>query len=202
MRIMFVMVGDNLSTFILMLRSPTGGWLHCPQALIPKWRLRLSPRQRYARDMPFLQLEFESSAFDPEEFEAACFAAGALSVTLTDAANEPILEPEPYTTPLWSKVRVRVLFAEQASRSEILTALPSIPPEHIFTEIADRAWEREWLVDFRPMRFGARLWVCPHEKSVAAKDAVVVKLDPGLRFGTGTHATTAKCLQWLDGADL
>lgn len=153
--------------------------------------------------MPFLQLTFESSSLkNPEALEAACFAAGALSVTLTDAADTPILEPALHTTPLWPRVRVAVLFAADASRAEIVAALGDVPPEHAFTEIADRAWEREWLADFKPMPFGARLWICPHEQSVAAKDAVVVKLDPGLAFGTGTHATTAMCLQWLDGAQL
>jgi len=65
-------------------------------------------------------------------------------------------------------------------------------------EVADRAWEREWLRDFHAMRFGRRLWVCPHHEQVTEPEAVVVRMDPGLAFGTGTHATTALCLEWLD----
>jgi len=152
--------------------------------------------------MPFLQLDFESDSFDPEALESACFAAGALSVTLTDAADTPIFEPELHTTPLWPKVRVSILFPAEANPSVILASLSQVPPQYHFTRIADRVWEREWLADFKPMSFGARLWICPHEQSVSAKDAVVVKLDPGLAFGTGTHPTTALCLQWLDGAAL
>jgi len=152
--------------------------------------------------MPFLQLTFESGSLDPDELEAACFSAGALSVTLTDAANAPIFEPELHATPLWPRVRISVLFPAEASRVQILAALGDIPAQHTFTEIADRIWEREWLADFHPMSFGTRLWICPHEQSVTAKDAVVVKLDPGLAFGTGTHSTTALCLRWLDSARL
>lgn len=152
--------------------------------------------------MPFLQLTFESDPNEAETLEAACFAAGALSVTLTDAADTPIFEPAPDATPLWPRLRVNVLFAAEAQRGEVLAAIGKVLPEHTFTEIADRAWEREWLVDFKPMLFGRRLWICPHEQSVMAADAVIVKLDPGLAFGTGTHATTAMCLQWLDETEL
>ena len=152
--------------------------------------------------MPFLQLTFESNAVDPETLESACFAAGALSVTLTDAAETPIFEPELHTMPLWPKVRISVLFEADSNRCAILSAIADVPPEHTFVEIADRAWEREWLADFKPMRFGARLWICPHEQHVSDENAVVVRLDPGLAFGTGTHPTTAMCLQWLDGAGL
>ena len=65
-------------------------------------------------------------------------------------------------------------------------------------EVADRAWEREWLRDFHAMRFGRRLWVCPHHELVTDPGAAVVRMDPGLAFGTGTHPTTALCLEWLD----
>ena len=156
--------------------------------------------------MPFLQLSLESSALDPEALEAACFNAGALSVTLTDAADTPIFEPALDTTPLWPQVRLSALFDGAADRATIVAALArslgQAAPEHRFEEIADRAWEREWLKDFKPMRFGRRLWICPHELSVEAPGATIVRLDPGLAFGTGTHQTTALCLEWLDGAQL
>lgn len=156
--------------------------------------------------MPFLQLSLEFALRNPDEFEAACFDAGALSVTLTDAADSPIFEPVLGTTPLWPIVHISALFDEHADRERIGEMLGGVlgqpTPPHRFEEIADRAWEREWLVDFRPMRFGKRLWVCPHELHVDAPGATIVRLDPGLAFGTGTHQTTALCLEWLDGADL
>lgn len=156
--------------------------------------------------MPFLQLSLEFALRDPDVFEAACFDAGALSVTLTDAADSPIFEPALGMTPLWPTVHISALFDAHADRQRIVAMLVDVlgrpPPDHQFEEIADRAWEREWLVDFKPMRFGNRLWVCPHELHLDQPDATVVRLDPGLAFGTGTHQTTALCLEWLDGADL
>jgi len=89
--------------------------------------------------------------------------------------------------------------AEPAVLAATLTAVLGLPGDAIRCErVADRVWEREWLKDFRPMRFGRRLWVCPGGQSPADPAAIVLELDPGLAFGTGTHATTALCLEWLD----
>jgi ribosomal protein L11 methyltransferase len=152
--------------------------------------------------VPFLQLSLSIGAADPEPFEEALLAAGATSITLQDAADDPVLEPAPGTTPLWPRVRVTALFDTSVDTSALLRAFPDAKVD----VLEDRAWEREWLKDFRPMRFGRRLWICPGGQSVPASeqrsDACVIELDPGLAFGTGTHATTALCLEWLDGASL
>ena len=154
--------------------------------------------------MPQLQLTLETS--DPETMEAACFDAGALSVTLLDAADTPILEPAPGSTPLWPTVRVVAHFPGDADRLAIAARLESLSAgagaASRFDLIADRAWEREWLKDFRPMRFGAHLWVCPRGQEPEDPRAVRIDLDPGLAFGTGTHETTALCLTWLDCTDV
>lgn len=152
--------------------------------------------------MPFLQLTLELGKSDPSPIEDALFAMGALSVTLQDAADNPILEPAPGALPLWPTVNMKALFAADASQDELVTALlrshlNPMPP-HYFEHIADRLWEREWLKDFRAMRFGEKLWVCPDGQRPDDPDAIIIDLDPGLAFGTGTHATTALCLQWLD----
>jgi ribosomal protein L11 methyltransferase len=156
--------------------------------------------------MPFLQLTLHIGAADPAPYEEALFDLGALSVTLADAADDPILEPAPGATPLWPTVLVRALFDEGAEPSAVLAALRDSLganlPASSFERIADRAWEREWLKDFRPMRFGQRLWICPAGQRPMDERAIVVDLDPGLAFGTGTHATTALCLEWLDAATL
>jgi len=163
--------------------------------------------------MPFLQVHLTLGDLDPERAEQACFATGALSVTLRDAGDTPILEPAPGATPLWPSVRLSALYEAGADRAALAAALgaalgvaPDRPaPALQFEDVADRAWEREWLKDFRPMRFGRRLWVCPGDQSPpreAAVAPVIVWLDPGLAFGTGTHASTALCLTWLDGAVL
>jgi ribosomal protein L11 methyltransferase len=164
--------------------------------------------------MPFLQLTFAVGALDPEPFEDALLASGALSITLEDAEDNPVLEPAPGTTPLWQSVRIKALF-EANAHPDVLTVLlqqqlPAPLPTLTFTPLGDRIWEREWLKDFRPMRFGRRLWICPDRQrpapeslaSTAGDDLCFIDLDPGLAFGTGTHPTTALCLEWLDQAAL
>ena len=165
------------------------------------------PRPEYPRSncMPFLQLTFDIGGSDPAPIEDALIALGANSVTLVDAADDPVLEPAPGETPLWPTIRLHALFDGEADALVITDALavrfPQMPRPRA-TRIEDRAWEREWLRDFHPMRFGRRLWVCPGGQPAGDADAVRVELDPGLAFGTGTHPTTAMCLEWLDGRDL
>lgn len=155
--------------------------------------------------MPFLQLTLDIATADPAPYEDALFGLGALSVTLEDAADDPVLEPAPGETPLWPTRVVKALFEATIDRHalahSLARTLPGAPPPH-FESIADRAWEREWLRDFKPMRFGRRLWVCPGGLPAGDPEAVRIELDPGLAFGTGTHPTTALCLEWLDRRDL
>jgi ribosomal protein L11 methyltransferase len=128
---------------------------------------------------------------------------GAQAVTLDDAGDEPMLEPGPGETPIWPLTRVTGLFAGDsdvdALRQAIGRALSAdVGRDLVVSRLEERAWERAWLDDFGAMRFGDRLWIRPSGCEVAARDAVVVDLDPGLAFGTGTHPTTALCLTWLD----
>ena len=152
--------------------------------------------------MPQLALSFPLGLRDAQSAESACFEAGALAVTLTDLQDDPVLEPAPGEVRLWPQTRVQALFDSEiepsAARSAV-SAFLDLPLEEIeMTVLADRPWEREWLKDFHAMRFGRRLWISPHHETVEDPDAAVVNLDPGLAFGTGTHATTALCLEWLD----
>ncbi len=156
--------------------------------------------------MSYLSLSFMLGPPDPAAAEAACIEHGALSVTLSDAQDDAVLEPLPGEIRLWPRTRLTALFAAESadpalslSRAEAL----GIAPGQLRAEaLADRAWEREWLRDFHAMRFGRRLWVCPRHEILADPGAAVVRLDPGLAFGTGTHPSTALCLGWLDGASL
>lgn len=151
--------------------------------------------------MPFLQLTLELGTTTPEPVEDALFAIGALSVTLEDAADNPILEPAPGALPLWPTVNIKALFEADSDAAALIAALEAQLgelPAHHFEQLADRHWEREWLKDFHAMQFGERLWICPDGQRPDDPNAVVVDLDPGLAFGTGTHPTTALCLQWLD----
>lgn len=139
--------------------------------------------------------------------EAILMRHGAEAITLTDAADEPVLEPAPGETPLWEQVRITGLFPPSADfpalERDLLSALgvTRLPDWHVET-LEDRAWEREWLKDVRPMRFGRRLWVVPGDQPPDADDALILRLDPGLAFGTGTHPTTRLCLEWLDTLSL
>jgi ribosomal protein L11 methyltransferase len=165
--------------------------------------------------MPFLQLTLTIGAADPAPFEDALLGSGAVSITLEDAEDNPVLEPAPGMTPLWPTVQIKALFDATADpdvlrlllQQHLGAALPALQ----FEPLADRVWEREWLKDFRPMLFGKRLWICPggqHPDPLSTPAAqpeherCLIELDPGLAFGTGTHPTTALCLEWLDGADL
>jgi len=128
---------------------------------------------------------------------------GAIAVSLADAGDEPLLEPAPGETPLWKAVRLRALYEVSVNptvTAATLAVVLGLPADAITVEhVEDRVWEREWLKDFRPMRFGRRLWIAPAGQRPDVHAPVVLELDPGLAFGTGTHPTTALCLEWLDG---
>ena len=132
---------------------------------------------------------------------------GAVAVTLGDAGDEPMLEPGPGETPLWQATQVSGLFGGDTDpddlRSQVNHALAGDASRDLRIEhLAERDWERAWMDRFQPMRFGRRLWIRPSGSEIDQQDAVVIDLDPGLAFGTGTHPTTALCLEWLDGQDL
>jgi len=146
-------------------------------------------------------------SLDPDGVEAALLDCGALSVTFTDAGEAPVLEPAPGGMPLWPTVKVTALFDETADLAALAGRLcatldVSVLPKHQVENLAERAWEREWLKDFGPMRFGRRLWVVPGQCHDLPDDAIVVRLDPGLAFGSGAHQTTALCLRWLESESL
>jgi ribosomal protein L11 methyltransferase len=158
--------------------------------------------------MSFYEIEFPLAPLSPDEAEAALLEMGALAITLLDRGDEPVLEPKPGEIRLWSDTLVRALFDQRSEPVSTLQRLASRLGAHI-TETArlravkDEVWERVWLKDSKPMRFGARLWVCPTEAD-PPKDpqAIVLRLDPGLAFGTGSHPTTALCLQVLESLPL
>jgi ribosomal protein L11 methyltransferase len=157
--------------------------------------------------MDWRQFVMDLETLSPEAVEDIFARHGACSITLTDAGDKPVLEPAPGETPLWPEVRITGLFAANANFDELRVDLKATLgikalPKHEILDLEDRDWEREWLKDFRPMKFGSRLWICPGDSEVDDEDAVLVQLDPGLAFGTGTHPTTALCLEWLDGLDL
>lgn len=156
--------------------------------------------------MPWLQVKVSTNPEHTQAVEDALTAAGAASVTLEGADESLVLEPAPGETPLWGTTRVIGLFDGDTSRGAVLDALAGLgeeaAAEPVFEELPDQEWSRVWLQDWAPLRFGRHLWVAPHEATVDDPAATVIRLDPGLAFGTGTHATTALCLEWLTEQEL
>ncbi|MBN8481461.1 MAG: 50S ribosomal protein L11 methyltransferase [Xanthomonadales bacterium] len=163
--------------------------------------------------MPHLELSVTLRADQQAAVEAALEEVGALAVTLLDADagtgdENAILEPGVGETPLWPSLVLNALFETDVDRSGLVHVLadlvPQLAPDQlVFREVADADWTRAWMDQFQPMRFGERLWIYPWNIEPPDDPArVVVRLDPGLAFGTGTHPTTALCLEWLDGLDL
>ncbi len=155
--------------------------------------------------MSWQQFSMPLGGHNPELVEALLLEFGALSVTLSDDADDPVLEPGVGETPLWTETRVTALFDDSLDHEALVAFLERELGElgdHSLEQLEDRDWEREWLRDFHPMQFGSRLWICPGDAKPPTDNAIVVQLDPGLAFGTGTHPTTAMCLEWLDGQSL
>lgn len=162
--------------------------------------------------MPFLELTLRCTEATQPRYENALDDVGALAVTMLDAdadtSNErAILEPGVGETPLWNELTLSALFPADTNALALLAALESFDPglewtTASFRAVQDEDWERAWLDQFQPMQFGQRTWIVPwnHELPEAAQaaEAAIVRLDPGLAFGSGTHPTTALCLRWLD----
>ena len=128
---------------------------------------------------------------------------GAVSVTLQDGEDQPVFQIDPGTTPIWRTTEVTGLFECDTDMEAVAASLREHgridPDEPIMVEfVEDADWERVCMQDFKPMQFGERVWICPSWEEPPAPDAVNILLDPGLAFGTGTHPTTALCLEWLD----
>ncbi|MDH1210006.1 50S ribosomal protein L11 methyltransferase [Pseudomonas chengduensis] len=156
--------------------------------------------------MPWLQVRLAITPEQAETYEDALLEVGAVSVTFMDAEDQPIFEPDLGTTPLWSNTHLLALFEADTDEAALLAHLQllcgGVLPEHHVERIEDQDWERSWMDGFQPMRFGQRLWIVPSWHAAPQPDAVNLLLDPGLAFGTGTHPTTALCLEWLDGQNL
>ncbi|MEW9625526.1 50S ribosomal protein L11 methyltransferase [Rhodanobacter geophilus] len=163
--------------------------------------------------MPFLELSLTARLEQQPRVEEAMEDLGALSITLRDADAETpdeqaIFEPGVGELPLWPTITLNALFDEHADRRGLAAALgellPWLEPDQLdFRVVEDQDWERVWMDQYQPMAFGQRLWIYPWNiEPPADDDPVVVRLDPGLAFGSGTHPTTALCLEWLDGLEL
>ena len=180
--------------------SGTVGTVSCPAHARP------------SATMPYLELSLHCRESEQPRYEHALEDVGALAVTLLDADAETpneraILEPGVGEMPIWGEVALSALFAEDADPLLLLAALEAFDPgldwsRAGFRKVEDQDWERAWMDQYVPLHFGARTWIVPwnHDlpEGADAADAAVIRLDPGLAFGSGTHPTTSLCLQWLD----
>jgi len=158
--------------------------------------------------MPWIQAHLIVSKEQSSLAELVFENIGAVSITLGDAQDEPVLETLPDEIRLWSLVKVTALFEFSNSisdeiRQSVNQALNQELSQQLSIEtLQDQEWERTWLKYFHPMQFGKNLWICPSGHEVKEPDAIIIDLDPGLAFGTGTHPTTALCLEWLEQSEL
>ncbi|MFM5648185.1 50S ribosomal protein L11 methyltransferase [Aeromonas veronii] len=155
--------------------------------------------------MPWIQIRINATAKTADKVSNMLLGRGAQAVTFMDAKDVPVYEPMPGETPLWGETEVMGLFDAETDPAPTIAFFRQIFGENVgykVEQLEDKDWVREWMDHFHPMQFGERLWICPSWRDVPNPDAVNVMLDPGLAFGTGTHPTTALCLQWLDGLDL
>ncbi len=157
--------------------------------------------------MPWIQLKINASEETAEKIGNILSGSGAVAVTFMDSQDTPIFEPLPGETLLWGDTDVTGLYDAATDMQPILAILAKtkvLGPDFRYKieQLEDKDWEREWMENFHPMQFGERLWICPSWRPVPDENAVNVMLDPGLAFGTGTHPTTALCLEWLDSQDL
>ncbi|OHU88564.1 MULTISPECIES: 50S ribosomal protein L11 methyltransferase [Pseudoalteromonas] len=155
--------------------------------------------------MAWIQIRIHANKETADQLSDLLLDVGCPSVTFMDGSNNPVYEPKPGEVILWPDTIVIGLFDAAHDMDEVVNYLKensSQPVTYKIEQLEDKDWEREWMDNFHPIKFGERLWICPSWRDIPEPDAVNVLLDPGLAFGTGTHATTALCLKWLESQDL
>jgi ribosomal protein L11 methyltransferase len=157
--------------------------------------------------MPWIQIRIHANEQTAEPISDYLTDVGSQAVTFMDAKDTPIYEPKIGEVKYWANTIVTGLFDANEDMDSVVAQLKQQPLladefHYKIEALEDKDWEREWMDNFHPMKFGRRLWICPSWLDIPDPTAVNIMLDPGLAFGTGTHPTTALCLQWLDGLDL
>jgi len=153
--------------------------------------------------MNWLKLSVKTGDLTVEQIEAALEALGAQAVSYEDAGDQPLLEPGAGETPLWNETIVTGLFSAEHGHQALVDALLRDWPGHSIPDydidvLEDRDWSLAWADHAEPLSFANKLWILPGEDDTGLPDeATVVRIPPGLAFGTGSHPTTALCLNWL-----
>jgi ribosomal protein L11 methyltransferase len=152
--------------------------------------------------MDWMQLSLQTDQAKADLVSEVLMGLGSVSITYTDTNDNPIYEPPVGETPLWENLTINALFEMGVDQQHVGQTLVDLCDTKIlhFEQLVDRVWEDECKKDFHAMQFGNRIWICPSWESKAdlPDNAIVIDMDPGLAFGTGTHQTTDLCLQYLD----
>jgi ribosomal protein L11 methyltransferase len=157
--------------------------------------------------MPWQQIKINVKATDAEAVGDMLSDLEAQAVTFMDAKDTPVYEPKPGEVLLWPDTQVIGLYDADFDLAPVVAHLANHRLfdgafHYVLDQFEDKEWEREWMDKFHPMQFGKRLWICPSWRDAPDPNAINIKLDPGLAFGTGTHPTTSLCLRWLDSQSL
>ena len=155
-------------------------------------------------DYEYFEIKIPCETDEVDDCEAFLLIQGACSVTYRDAQDVAILEPAPGEMPLWKDLEVTAMFTRDHDEDKILKATRAqfLQRDIVCAKLQNQVWERTWLEHFKPMQFGDNTWIIPSVFEAVDASAINIYLDPGLAFGTGTHATTALCLEWIDANNL
>ncbi|MFK8011085.1 MAG: 50S ribosomal protein L11 methyltransferase [Marinicellaceae bacterium] len=152
----------------------------------------------------YFEVMVPCGSHEVDEIESLLLSLGACSVTYRDADDVAILEPAPGAMPLWNDIEITAMYTKDYQEEAIIAGIKAQLPKHQAKskKLITQVWERTWLEHFKPMQFGQDTWIIPSEFEAPEKQAINIYLDPGLAFGTGTHPTTALCLEWIDSNNL
>lgn len=158
--------------------------------------------------MSWLQLHLYAEKNASDAISEILQAMGAEAITYTDASDTPIFEPKLGTTPLWQQTQITGLFPDTNPISDLKATITEqldakgISAGLTIEPLKEQVWERAWMDEFHPVKFGSRLWICPSWTPPPEPSDINILMDPGLAFGSGSHPTTAMCLTWLSEQDL
>ena len=154
--------------------------------------------------MRWFKVELACSRANANILEEILVAIGAISISMTNKSKKDIYEPGVGETPLWELINISALFEQKILEKDIASALNLIEYSNLsISELEETNWIESYQKNFQPIKFGKNLYVIPSwEESNKFDDKTIIRMDPGLAFGSGSHETTHLCLEYLDSSNL